>query len=277
MPCINLGSDLKMALDPVMWAIYELHFEPDPWQADVLRSQSPRILLNCSRQSGKSTITSILALHTAIFSPGSLVLLLSPTLRQSGELFRNVLRFYSQIDSPVPSEVESVLKLELSNGSRIISLPGKEQNVRGYAGVSLLIVDEAARVPDDLYYSIRPMLAVSHGRLVALSTPWGKRGWWYKSWTSEDPWERYEISASMCPRISKQFLQEEHRALGEWWYTQEYECKFMETEDQLFSSDLIDKMLDPDVSPLFEELEVNSDEDQKVTDLLDEDIRTLEV
>jgi hypothetical protein len=275
MSCTNLGFDLKMALDPVLWAKSELHFEPDPWQAEVLRSQSPRILLNCSRQSGKTTVTSIQALHAAIFRPKTLVLLLSPTLRQSSELFRNVLDYYGQLDSPISSETETVLKLELSNGSRIVSLPGKEQNVRGYAGVSLLIVDEAARVADDLYYSIRPMLAVSNGKLIALSTPWGKRGWWYQSWESQEPWERYEIPASKCPRISPNFLAEERRALGEWWYSQEYACQFMETENQLFSRDLIDQMLDNEIQPLFKQPEVNVDGKQNNSNLLDENIETL--
>ena len=122
------------ALDPVAWCRGALGLEPDPWQAEVLRSPSKRILLNCSRQAGKSTITSAMALHTATYRPGSLILCLSPTLRQSGELFRNVSRFYG-IDPVIPSKSETVLKLELQNGSRIVSLPGKEQNVRGYAGV----------------------------------------------------------------------------------------------------------------------------------------------
>jgi hypothetical protein len=78
---------------------------------------------------------------------------------------------------------ESALRLELRNGSRIVSLPGDETTVRGYSGVRLLVVDEAARVPDDLYFSIRPMLAVSGGRLVCLSTPFGKRGFFYEAWT----------------------------------------------------------------------------------------------
>jgi hypothetical protein len=91
-----------------------------------------------------------------------------------------VARFYGALVEPVASRGESALRLELENHSRIISLPGQEQTVRGYAGVSLLIVDEAARVPDDLYFAVRPMLAVSNGRLIALSTPFGKRGWFYE-------------------------------------------------------------------------------------------------
>lgn len=235
------------SLDPVAWCRGALNLVPDSWQAEVLRSDSKRILLNCSRQSGKSTITSALALHTATYQPGSLILCLSPTLRQSSELFRNVARFYGA-DHAIPSRSESALRLELENSSRIVSLPGKEQNVRGYAGVSLLIVDEAARVPDDLYYSVRPMLAVSNGRLIALSTPFGNRGWWAEAWHSSEAWQRWEIPASKCPRISPEFLEEERRVLGSYWFEQEYECRFLDAQTQLLSKEDVDKMFDEEVS-----------------------------
>ena len=236
-----LCHDLKAALDPVVWACDALELEPDPWQAEVLRSDSKRILLNCSRQSGKSTVTSILALHTATYQKESLVLCLSPTLRQSSELFRNVSRFYGA-DPAIPSRAESALRLELENGSRIVSLPGKEQNIRGMAKVNLLIVDEAARVPDSLYYSVRPMLAVSNGRLIALSTPWGCRGWWYEAWRSSEPWQRIEIPADKCPRISPEFLEEERRTMGEMWFNQEYCCEFVDMAGSVFKMDDIETM-----------------------------------
>src|SRR6266508_5619671 len=86
---LPLLSDLKMALDPVRMA-QAAGIVPDDWQARVLRSASPRLLLNCSRQSGKSTISALMALHAALYMPGSLVLLLAPSLRQSQELFRKV-------------------------------------------------------------------------------------------------------------------------------------------------------------------------------------------
>lgn len=243
----DLKRDLRLALDPVMWTKENLGLEPDPWQAEVLQSNAKRILLNCSRQSGKSTITAALALHTALYQKGSLVLCLSPTLRQSSELFRNVLRFYGA-DPGIPSKAESALRLELENGSRIVSLPGKEQNVRGMASVSLLIVDEAARVPDDLYYSVRPMLAVSNGRLIALSTPFGTRGWFYEAWHSSEQWKRWEIPASKCPRISKEFLEEEKRALGSYWFEQEYCCRFLDSNTKVFKREDIGAMFDEEVA-----------------------------
>jgi hypothetical protein len=149
---------------------------PDAWQRDVLRSNAERVLLLCSRQAGKSTVAAALALRAALFEAPALVLLLSPTLRQSGELFRKVMVLFRGLGHTVPVEAESALRLELANGSRIVSLPGSEGTVRSYSSVRLLVIDEAARVADGLYRSVRPMLAVSKGRLVALSTPFGKRG-----------------------------------------------------------------------------------------------------
>jgi Helicase len=172
---MDLARDLALALDPAA-LIEQAGLAPDPWQCDFLRSAAKRQLLLCSRQSGKSMVTGVLALHTALYDSPALILLLSPTLRQSQELFRKVVDAYRSLDDTVPPEQESALRLELTNGSRIICLSGKEDTIRGYSGVQLLVVDEAARVPDTLYYAIRPMLAVSGGRLVCLSTPFGKRG-----------------------------------------------------------------------------------------------------
>lgn len=241
-----------MALDPVIFAREALGFNPDPWQERVLRWSGKRLLLNCSRQSGKSTTTAILALHRALFYPSSLILLVSPSLRQSSELFRKVLTFYRQLEQPIPPEAESSLRLELKNGSRIVSLPGKEATIRGFSGAALIIEDEAARVPDELYFTVRPMLAVSGGRLILMSTPFGKRGHFFKEWTEGgDTWERIQVTAYECPRISREFLEEERMTLGEWWFRQEYCCEFVETEDSVFTYDQVMMALSDEVKPLF--------------------------
>lgn len=246
MAALDLARDLAFALDPARLAA-ALALEPDPWQAEFLRNPSRRLLLNCSRQSGKSTVTALLAAHTALYQPDSLVLLLSPTQRQSHELFRKALDAYRAIPTALPMTQESALRMELANGSRIVSLPGKETTVRGFSGVSLLAVDEAARVPDELYYAIRPMLAVSQGRLVALSTPFGTRGWWYEAWRSPEAWERYLVPAAQCPRISEEFLEEERRTMGQWWFAQEYDCEFLDAETQPFSREDIERAFEEEV------------------------------
>ena len=215
--------------------------EPDTWQTQLLRSPESRRLLLCSRQAGKSTVAAALALGEALLRPRSLVLLLSPTLRQSSELFADkVLRLYGALGQPVPPVQLSALRLELANGSRVISLPGDEKSIRGYSGVRLLIVDEAARVDDALYYSIRPMLAVSGGLILCLTTPFGKRGWFYNEWIGESRWQRVQVTADQCPRIPRDFLAEEQRALGPRWFRQEYQCSFEDVTDAVFSSTDID-------------------------------------
>ncbi len=151
----------------------------------------------------------------------------------------------------MPASAETQLQLELENGSRIISLPGKEGLVRGSSAVALLLCDEASRIMDEMYYGLRPMLAVSGGRIVLMSTPWGRRGFFFTKWTEGTGWERYEVPASQCPRISPAFLAEEKRTLGPWWYRQEYECQFSDTTDQLFSHEVLQASLTTEIAPLW--------------------------
>jgi len=91
----------------------------------------------------------------------------------------------------------------------------------------------------------RPLAA--QGRLVALSTPFGTRGWWYDAWRSEEAWGRYEVPAESCPRISAEFLDEERRTMGEWWFAQEYGCDFLDAETQPFSREDIERAFEEDV------------------------------
>jgi hypothetical protein len=246
---MSLAIELARCIDPSI-LMTDLGLVPDGWQASLLRNHAKRALICCCRQAGKSTVAAIMALHEALFSPPALILLLSPSLRQSGELLRKVSNFYQALGRPVPPNQESALRLELQNGSRIISLPGKELTVRGYSGVTLLVVDESARVPDELYFSIRPMLAVSQGRLVCLSTPFGRRGFFFTEWAEGFGWERFQVTAEQCCRISPAFLAEERASLGEHWFEQEYMCQFLDPIDNIFSHDLVMQAVTPTVQPL---------------------------
>jgi Terminase large subunit, T4likevirus-type, N-terminal len=247
---MRAATDLALALDQVAFA-RALGLEPDPWQEELLRSSSDRVLLNCCRQSGKSTMSGLIALHRALYHPGSLILCLAPALRQSQELFGKVLGFYRDLGRPVAPQAERKLSLELENDSRIVTLPGTEKTIRGFSGAALLIVDEASRVADELYFAVRPMLAVSGGALMMLTTPHGKRGVFYEEWTGGAGWERYEVPAAECPRIPEAFLEEEREALPSWVYRQEYECSFEETEDQVFTTELVERAVSAEVTPLF--------------------------
>ena len=89
------------------------------------------------------------------------------------------------------------------------------------------------------------------GRLILLSTPNGRRGHFFEAWESDEDWERTAVLASECPRIDPAFLETEKAALGETWFSQEYQCKFIETADQLFRYDDIKRVMSDDVQPLF--------------------------
>ena len=152
----------------------------------------------------------------------------------------------------VPAEVESRLSLELSNGSEVHALPGKEGTIRGFSGVTLLLLDEASRISDDLIAAVRPMLAVSGGALVALSTPYGRRGWFYEAWAKGgDAWERTLVTAHDCPRITPEFLASERLALGERGFAEEYLCQFLDPEGSVFTATAIDAGRSSGISTLF--------------------------
>jgi hypothetical protein len=246
------ARDLAYAIDPTALS-RAAGIDPDPWQADLLRSDDPQVLLNCSRQSGKSTTTGTLAYHVAAYQPPALVLLLSPTQRQSGELFRKVRDVHNAlgVDACLVDE-ESALRVEFTNGSRIVCLPGSAATVRSYSAPKLVVIDEAAQCDDELYEAVRPMLAVSHGRLVLLSTPFGRRGFFFDEWTNGgDSWKRVKVTADQCPRITPEFLSGERERRGSWYVRQEFFCEFVETDDQVFGLDLLTNAISTDVKPLF--------------------------
>lgn len=211
---------------------------PDPWQARFLAEKRHRTLLLASRQSGKSQTVSAKVLAEALNVPKSLILLLSPTLRQSGELFREkLLPLWRAAGQPLMREKPTQLELRLANGSRIVSLPQSEGNIRGYSGVTHLVVDEAARVSDTLYKAVRPFLAVRNGALTALSTPFGQQGWFYEAWHGVSKWERIKVTAAQCPRISPEFLAEELLDLGQQFFDQEYNVEFTSMEGAEWDAD----------------------------------------
>ena len=237
---------LAEALDPVLLA-RRLGWEPDEWQAASLRSQAPRAALVCCRQAGKSQVAATKAVHVAAYEPGSLVLLVSIAQRQADELFKRVQQMWRAMGRPVPDVADNRRSLELENGSRIVSLPGDEGTVRGYAAVRLIVIDEAARVDDDVLHAFSPMLAVSRGgQLLAISTPWGRRGWFYEVATQPDlRWEITSVAAPDCPRISADFLAAERASMTDLAYRSDYLVEFVEGAGALFDPLDVDRMFTP--------------------------------
>ena len=223
----------------------------DAVQTRVLESGTRRGILNCTRQWGKSTVTAAKAVYEAWSKPGSLTIVVSPTARQSGEFVRKASGFVRRLGFKSKGDGDNEISLLLPNGSRIVGLPGTEATVRGFSAVTLLLVDVASRVSDDLYLAIRPMLAVSDGALWLMSTPCGQRGFFYEAWANGGPdWERIKVPASECPRISANFLRDERATMGERWFRQEYGCEFTQSDDSFFDMDLVKAALTNEFEPL---------------------------
>jgi hypothetical protein len=237
--------------DPVEFARVRLGFEPDERQALVLRSNAKRGILNCSRQWGKSTVAAVMAVHRAYSRAGSLVLVASPSGRQSAEFLGKAEELARKLGIVPRGDGHNEISLLFPNGSRIVGLPATESTGRGFSKVSLLLIDEAARMEDRLYRMLRPMLAVGQGDLWLMSTPCGKRGFFYETWAFGGPeWLKVSATVLECERISKAYLEEERGAMGAMSFAQEFLCEFTGSEGSLFDRDLVEACLDDSVKPL---------------------------
>ena len=264
-----LSNDLKAALDwevhkadPVRW-VHDHGLlrdkagnacQLDPEQRDILNPANKRVILNCHRQWGKSTLASLLCFWRALFHPKSLCLLVAPSLRQSGENFRKIADTLDCI-SPAPElEENTKLTIKFSNGSRIISLPGTQKTVRGFTSPDLIFVDEDAQAEDDLFGALLPMLTNNpDGRLILASTPWGRRGHFYQIWDKGGPeWLKIKVIASDNPRVRPEVLEEARNSPnGPLWFRQEYCGEFLSDEFSLFDEERLQKAISTD----FEEID----------------------
>jgi Terminase large subunit, T4likevirus-type, N-terminal len=232
-----------------------------PWQRRALASTAPRLIVKGPRQSGKSTISGLLSLHTAVGTPESLTLLIAPAQRQSMELARTVRRMAATLGlgttertDPITPTAVSMTRIEFPNGSRVLSLPGSsEATVRGFAAPRLIVCDEASRIAPETFAAIRPSLASApDGRLVLVSSPWVKAGVFWETWTDGSPaWERIEVTLGECPHLSAGFLAEEKRSLPPWVWLREYEGQFSDDDTTLFPAELVAAALDETLTPLF--------------------------
>ena len=223
----------------------QLGIYPDDWQIEVLASDHPRKILCCGRQTGKSTVGAVLGVHKALTRPGSTVLVVAPGERQAKLLFSKAASLYRQAGYPLPAHSERRTGLELSNGSIIEALPAVERTTRGYS-VDLLVVDEAAAVPDQDYHGILPALIATQGEQVLLSTPRGKRGFFHEIWhggPAADDWLRMMIRSDEVSRIRPEDLEGFRHTMPEQFFRQEFYCEWLDTEGGLFSYDDIEAAL----------------------------------
>lgn len=285
-PLIQHPELLFKAMGPT-WA-------PDPWQLKVIAGSAAQQLVCIPRQCGKSLVAAAKATIIVLTRPKALVSIISRSQDQASEVLRKVKDFHAayqeertsggarpwepkpvrmieaaqrEADAQATATVtNSVMTMELGNGGRIRSMPCSANTTVGYTN-DLLILDEASRIPDAVYFPLRPTLAkarsVGKGQLLVMSTPNGKRGWFWEAWRDcieaeekgEQPdWDRTTIRVEECPRISKNFLDGELRGMGSLWYNQEYNCVFGDAIGAVFREEDIKRaMRTVDDLPVLEE------------------------
>jgi hypothetical protein len=227
--------------DPVTWAEQVSRQPLDPWQRDVMASHDPALLLLCPRQTGKSHIVSLVAAYLARYR-GYRVGCLSPTLRQSGVIYRRA-REWLHRSGMGKFLRQSAIELELPAGGYIACFPGDrpDLSIRGDT-LDVLILDEASRVKDGLIAAATPTTATRpDARIIYLSTPAGQRGEFYRAWKDQAWWRKVAVAVGECPRIKPDFLARERVRLGP-LYRQEYECEFLTAPGGLFDPDKLDEI-----------------------------------
>ena len=267
---LNKEILVRLAKDPVFFCQKVLNFKPYWYQKMILQSKSRKIALCTGRQIGKTTALAKKVLHFAYTRANSLVLIISPSQRQSIEFLRRIKNDINSSELLRASIVrETQTELEIRNGSRIISVPASTDTIRGYSP-DLVCIDEAAHfVSDEVYYeAVRPMLMHTKGSLILISTPKGKRGFFYEAFDkSKNPdfethilpaivtpevVEKYkdwgltkkDIGKPICPDISLQDLEAEKKAMDSLTFMQEYMAKFLDESLSFFPYELISSCVD---------------------------------
>lgn len=240
-----IADDLRLRLDANAFAEH-CGYTLDAWQRDVVSGRHSHTLIAAARQVGKTLACAILAAHEAVRLPGGLVVIVSPSQRQSSEFFRAVMDLIRRADLEAIS-AESVLRCELGNGSRIVALPGSGDTVRGYSNARAIIVDEAAFVPPEIFTAVMPMQATSEGRLILASSPAGTHGYFAEQWRDGgDNWHRVRVRADQCSRISPEFLARQRLTMTRAQYAAEYQAEFVDAVGAIFTAaDLARLHLEP--------------------------------
>ncbi len=240
-----------------------LHWKPYPYQERLLRDPSRFIAARMSRQSGKSTTLSVIALYTALSKPNANVYIVAPSLRQARLIVQKVWTLARRVPGIFSSKPLKT-RLEFRDGSVIQALPNSPETVRG--GTSdLVILDEFNFVRDDqgLYDAVVFTLMTTNGRAIAASTPGARDSIFYRMCKDlEGPYANvsrhhvtYHDALEPNGPIKKEILEQVRAQYGgdqDRWI-REMEAEFAEDEDVYLSLSLIQSCIDPQIVPLSKE------------------------
>jgi hypothetical protein len=229
------------------WARQALGFQPSPKQAEALDLDPQRMILNCARQWGKSTVIALKALHTAVFQPNKTIIVLSASEYQGGLLIQKVGHNAASLGYQTRRLVGRRFSLEFENGSKILAISHNARTGVGHTA-DVLIIDEAAHVKDDVVAAIMPTLARTNGKVWMLSTPAGQEGLFYRIWHNDAgyKWVRIKATIEDTAYATPEFI-EEQKILFPLHAKRDFYCEFMPPQGRMFSRELVEKMLDPTI------------------------------
>lgn len=138
--------------------------------------------LKSSRQKGKSyTLTSLILYYSYNYVGTSVIL--SPTLSQSRKLFEDIVKMMKGIG--IDKSNETLLTIKFVNGSQILFKSAEQRdNLRGFTVSNLLLIDEGAYIPDDIFDTILPLCDVYKAQIIVASTPRMRQGRFYEYWNA---------------------------------------------------------------------------------------------
>ena len=209
----NAAPDLPAPPAPAsvsQWARATLDFNPDPYQQEMLDTETAKTIVCGARQTGKSTAAAIKVLHEALNNDNCLIILAGPSGRQSGQIMEKAKECARRLVAPLAPPDNDCDGFKLPNGSQIVAVPATPATIRGFSNPRLIVVDDAAFVGDAVFTeALIPMQALGGNKLMLLSSPAAPAGFFYEKWRAADTsWNRIRITADACPRISAKWLGE---------------------------------------------------------------------
>lgn len=195
------------------------------------------------RRTGKSYSAAILA-FSKLLEPGQQVMVVAPNFSLSSIIWDYVTDLIRLMNIEVEKFNQKDKVVKLINGSifRLLSANNRDSLVGRAA--NLLIIDEAAIIPNDEYFirDLRPALSTFRdSRCLWISTPRGKGNYlydYYMRGQNEDyeDWGSAVYTWRSNPRLSEKDVMEAKRSMTRALFAQEYECEWTTTESQIYDS-----------------------------------------
>ena len=235
-------------------------FKLHDYQQRLLLDKSKKRLISKSRQAGISTMLAIEAILDCIQNDNYVVLLLSKDEKASVELLKKIKTFIRNIPGwqSLVGEKDRQDELELSTGSRIISLTSNPENARGYTA-NHIILDEFAvfKEIEDVWAAALPTISLG-GRITVASTPKGPKNKFYSLWMGEGSydlekrlsfWEKYELPWWNCPHLTEKNIAPIREEMESFpgLFEQEYCCSFIQIAGSMFRYDDLEDLVVEDV------------------------------